>query len=288
VAIFIAFAISTKAFDKGEKLYAVKDTVAYFNDEVMFNIYEGESIVVLRHDSNTGKVYYLVTDNSGKLVALNVKARDFVSRGGQAGGDGAGNPQSVEGEWKPHVWTSPGSAAYREKTYYELDVIDATYGEVRVKAAGEAMEDQIKTLLASGIKDKIRVTGSFWKDAFGREDRSRGFMATQIRTIADQAMKSLSLVDLLISPETYLDKTVTIEGVFNYQNAERKVLTIRQGSNKIDVFYGATPRESWRAILSQDVTSDAKVSVVGIVKKYRDSENSYYIDAASVSVRNDK
>lgn len=57
-----------------------------------------------------------------------------------------------------------------------------------------------------------------------------------------------------------------------------------QGDNKVEVFYERLPKEVWKTILSQKNFSDAKISVTGIVQKFKNKENTYYIDAKSVII----
>jgi len=70
--LFFPFIEAARAFDKGDEVYALRDTDAYFNDKLDHSIKRGEKITVYQHNKDTGKVYFLSTDSEGKQLALYV------------------------------------------------------------------------------------------------------------------------------------------------------------------------------------------------------------------------
>jgi len=75
-----------------------------------------------------------------------------------------------------------------------------------------------------------------------------------------------------------------MKGAFYYNNTERKSFDISQGDNKIEIFYENLPRQKWAQILQQENFSKADVTVSGTVKRFGNSENSFYIMAADVVI----
>ena len=95
---------------------------------------------------------------------------------------------------------------------------------------------------------------------------------------------TVSYVDILMNPEKFSKQTVTMEGTFHYNNTDRKSFDMAQGDNKIEVFYEQLPKDTWRTILLQKNFSDVKVSATGIIRKFGNEENTYYLQAKSVAM----
>ena len=88
--------------------------------------------------------------------------------------------------------------------------------------------------------------------------------------------------DILLSPEKYVGKEVTMRGEFRLKNTERKSFDMKQGDNTIKVFYERLPKETQAAILSQKNFSKTPVTAKGVLKRFANRENSYYIIATNV------
>ena len=75
-----------------------------------------------------------------------------------------------------------------------------------------------------------------------------------------------------------------MRGEFRHNNTERKFFDMTQGDNTIQVFYERLPKETQAVILSQKDFSKAPAPVAakGIVKRFSNAENSYYIMATDV------
>ena len=100
-------------------------------------------------------------------------------------------------------------------------------------------------------------------------------------TVAQQ----VNYTDILLSPQKYLDKEVTMQGTFYYKNEERKSFSIKQGDNSIEIFYQSIPLTVQASILGQKNFSKTLVTVKGTVKRFSNSENSYYLMAKSISLK---
>jgi|GEM_PF-2330417 len=105
------------------------------------------------------------------------------------------------------------------------------------------------------------------------------FSAMQVCSAAE-----VNYTDILLNPGNYLNRAVVMKGAFYYNNTERKSFDIKQGDNKIEIFYENLPRQKWAQILQQKNFSKADVTVSGIVKRFSNAENSFYITAADVVI----
>ena len=94
----------------------------------------------------------------------------------------------------------------------------------------------------------------------------------------------VNYTDILLSPGSYLNRAVVMKGTFYYNNTERKSFEIKQGDNKIEIFYENLPRQKWAQILQQKNFSGSDVTVSGIVKRFGNTENSFYIMATDVVI----
>jgi hypothetical protein len=92
----------------------------------------------------------------------------------------------------------------------------------------------------------------------------------------------LLYTDILLSPENYVGKDVTMHGEFYIMNTERQSFNIMQGDNKIEVFYKQLPKEAQATILSQKNFSNVPVVVKGKLQRYAKTKSSYYIMATDV------
>jgi hypothetical protein len=90
--------------------------------------------------------------------------------------------------------------------------------------------------------------------------------------------------DILLVPDRYLEKFVTMRGAFNYRNTERESFDLKQGDDTVEVFYEQLPEQKRALILQERNFSGDSATVVGTVHRFRETENSYYIMAADVSI----
>jgi len=283
--LYLISIVCAYSFEKGETAVVVKDTTARFKDTPANQVSAGKQIVVFEHNKETGKVFFLGLDSAGRQVAFNIDAIALVSKDRWASLEEKARQQEIQGNWKVEFYKSEG----RESSFFY--VFDSVYGKTYVYAHDQSMKKRINEFIALGImkgdtilgRDRVKVTGVFYRDRWGREDRSHGFIASSIEN-ADQP-KQITLVDVLINPADYLDKTVLMEGVFRVNNIERRSFDMNQGDKRVEVFYERyIPRENWRSILNQKNFSDAKVSATGILRKFKDEDHVYYLEAGSVTI----
>ncbi len=97
--------------------------------------------------------------------------------------------------------------------------------------------------------------------------------------------KEIIYADILADPSKYVGKTVTMSGVFAYTEPMRESFTLDQNSNLIEVFYGDLPQQDKDVIASQKRDAKTPVVVTGIVQRYTNDANKYFINASSISVK---
>ncbi len=90
--------------------------------------------------------------------------------------------------------------------------------------------------------------------------------------------------DILLSPEEYVGTAITMSGDFYYKNTERKSFDLKQGDDTIEVFYEDLPEAVQGAILSQKNFSKTTVNAEGVLRRFSNSDNSFYIMAEDVSL----
>ncbi len=94
---------------------------------------------------------------------------------------------------------------------------------------------------------------------------------------------SILFESILLSPTKYLGKTVTMSGIFSYTEPMRGSFTFEQNGNPIEVFYGDLPQKTRDLIASQKAGGKAPVVVTGMLQRYTNMTNKYFINASSVS-----
>ncbi len=87
-----------------------------------------------------------------------------------------------------------------------------------------------------------------------------------------------------LNPSKYVGKTVTMSGAFAYTEPMRGSFTLDQNGTLIEVFYGDLPEKDKDLIASQKRNAKTPVIVTGIVQRYTNDANKYFIKASSVSV----
>ena len=87
----------------------------------------------------------------------------------------------------------------------------------------------------------------------------------------------VTYVQILLDPERYVGRTVTMEGSFTYHNAERRSFDMKQDDNQLEVFYENLPKSEWQTILTQKNFSEAKISVTGKLLRFTNRVNTYYL-----------
>ena len=101
--------------------------------------------------------------------------------------------------------------------------------------------------------------------------------------LSSVAVAQLNYNDILLSPEKFVGKKATMQGKFSYKNPRQKYFTIKQGDNRIKVYYENLSKNVQASILNQKDYSNILVTVKGTVYQYTDLQNSYYIEASNIS-----
>ncbi len=96
--------------------------------------------------------------------------------------------------------------------------------------------------------------------------------------------KEIIYADILTNPSKYVGKTVTMSGVFAYTEPMRGSFTFDQNGNLIEVFYGDLPQKDKDLIASQKREAKTPVIVTGIVQRYTNIANKYFINASSLQL----
>jgi hypothetical protein len=88
-----------------------------------------------------------------------------------------------------------------------------------------------------------------------------------------------------LNPSKYVGKTVTMSGMFAYTEPMRGSFTFDQNGDLVEAFYEDLPQKDKDLIVSQRQDSKTPVVVVtGIVQRYTNDANKYFLKATSVSV----
>ena len=90
--------------------------------------------------------------------------------------------------------------------------------------------------------------------------------------------------DILLAPERYINRVVTMKGAFDYRNTERESFELKQGDDTVEVFYEQLPEQKRALILRERSFSGGVTTVVGTVHRFSNAENSYYIMASDVVI----
>jgi len=105
------------------------------------------------------------------------------------------------------------------------------------------------------------------------------FASWNVLSAADQ----VSYTDILLQPAKYLNKTVTMKGGFSYKNNERKSFTIKQGDDSVEIVYEKLSQKEKEAILAEKNFSWSPVVATGVLMRYSDAENTFYVEAENVA-----
>lgn len=157
---------------------------------------------------------------------------------------------------------------------------------VQVYPYSKEAADSLKTIRQLGIK-RIVVKGRTETWPGGQL-----YIKNGLENIgpADSELQKLpkppivTYVQILLDPDRYVGRTVTMEGSFAYHNAERKSFEMKQDDNEVEVFYEDLPKSEWETILTQKNFSEAKVTVTGKLQRFTDRVNTYYLHADNVVV----
>jgi ankyrin repeat protein len=79
-----------------------------------------------------------------------------------------------------------------------------------------------------------------------------------------------------------------MKGTFEFKHNERKSFTIKQGDNSIEVGYDALTKAEKAAILAEKDFSHTPVTATGVLKRYADAQNTYYIEGQKVTIETDQ
>ncbi len=102
------------------------------------------------------------------------------------------------------------------------------------------------------------------------------------------AAAEISYNQILLSPENYLDKTVTMKGTFEFKHNERKSFSIRQADNSIEILYDGLTKAEKAAILAEKDFSHTPVTTTGVLRRYADAQNTYYIEGLKVTIETEQ
>jgi hypothetical protein len=162
------------------------------------------------------------------------------------------------------------------------DLIEAFYGDLPQKD---------KDLIVSQRQDSktaVVVTGIVQRYT---NIANKYFMNASSLQIAGGVSRSASIGSSLLysviqsNPSKYVGKTVTMSGVFAYTEPMRGSFTFDQNGDLIEVFYGDLPQKDKDLIASQKREAKTPVIVTGIVQRYTNGANKYFINASSVSMQ---
>lgn len=92
---------------------------------------------------------------------------------------------------------------------------------------------------------------------------------------------SVRWIDILVSPEKFTGREITIGGKFDTKYTYNKTFTIMQGDYDIDVSYADLNKEVISAVLSEHNYSGTYVTVTGKLRMFSDTDK-YYIRASDV------
>lgn len=95
----------------------------------------------------------------------------------------------------------------------------------------------------------------------------------------------IKLVDVYMSPHAFLDKQVTVQGKFRYRDEEDSRFRMMQGDLEITVIYEKVLPSQLNSILKEKSYSESWVTVVGELQKFSNRDNTYYINATSVTFK---
>ena len=164
--------------------------------------------------------------------------------------------------------------------YRNVKVIETSISTVKFYNSQDTIEEINFSRLPKNIQDELGYS------AEAEAEYKRQAREEAIRNAAIQEAKSyVSYNDILISPRKYLERDVTMKGAFSIKYTERKSFEMAQGDNRIEVFYDKLPIDVQAAIINQNNFSNITVVAKGILKRYADANNTYYIMASSVTFR---
>src|SRR5512135_3119256 len=96
--------------------------------------------------------------------------------------------------------------------------------------------------------------------------------------------KEILYADILANPTKFVGKTVTVSGMFAYTEPMRGSFTFNQNGDLIEAFYGDLPQKDKDLIASQKQDSKTPVVVTGIVQRYTNIANKYFLNASSLQI----
>jgi hypothetical protein len=258
------------AFEPLDTVVVKRETAVSFNSNVIRHAQAGEKIVVYLHNRTNGLVYFFGTATDGTKVALNIRADDLRQH------VHADDLMTIEGRWERDPISKPDLPS--------IIVYDKTYGKMWVGAINRETQTGLNMLISSGLHNRVKITGDFPRDRWGRVISGAGPTIFSAETLDDADKENpdtITLIKMLVDPSVYLDRIVTVKGDFLSHETERKAFYLLQGSQSIAVFYKNLDRSEWAKILKLEAFSHVPISVSGRLLKFGDSENSYYIDATS-------
>jgi hypothetical protein len=95
---------------------------------------------------------------------------------------------------------------------------------------------------------------------------------------------TVSLFDILSDPAKYVNKPVTTTGVFLYSEPMRQSFTFEQNNKSMEVIVSDLSKIDRERILGQKKNSKVTVSVTGLLQKYANEDNRFFITAYTVTL----
>jgi len=145
-------------------------------------------------------------------------------------------------------------------------------------------------LLKKYSKVPITITGMIHR--FENSSTTYYVNASSLGTAGSSAptvssRRQVAYADILSNPSQYIGKTVTMKGAFLYSDHMRESFMLDQNGSQVEVFYRDLPQSGKDVILSQRKYSKKQVIATGVIQKFANSANSYFLNATSFSFDNE-
>ncbi len=148
------------------------------------------------------------------------------------------------------------------------------------------------TILAQRKHSKLPVTITGVIRRFENSSNAYYINASSLETSGSSAPAAASRVyvayaDILSNPVRYVGKTVSMKGNFVYSEPMRESFVFDQNGNMVEVFYRDLPQNSKDVILAQRKNSKKTVIATGVIQKFANNANTYFLNAISFSFDNE-
>jgi hypothetical protein len=102
--------------------------------------------------------------------------------------------------------------------------------------------------------------------------------------VSSAAQATVSLFDILSDPGKYVNKPVTAKGEFQYSEPIRQSFTFGQNNKSMEVIVSDLSKIDRERILGQKKNSKVPVIVTGLLQKYANEDNRFFITAYTVTL----